>query len=437
MKNKNKLIMIVSILVLVLSVAISSYAIYRSSSKGTSKLRTAAWKIKVNNNSITTSNTFSFNLNDAEWTHSTNITPTNNTIATIAPGSIGTYELEIDTDGTEVDVEYTISIVVKEGNNVVDLSSINPNLTIGLYSNDELLSNPLNDYIKAGQSKDLAIKIIWNYVDDEEANTNDINLESSNYSIEVTVTTKQKPMTAAEKISATKGLVTNAGAKRYIGPNPDNYVYFNCSTNSIEEMNDSTCEKWRIIGVYDDQLKIIKASSIGGFEYRDDWWNDNDWETGSLNSYLNGDYYNNLNNNAKSLIDDGIWYTGACDGLNLSANTAYTCAKGNQSNNKIGIMSYYEFLYAAESTCYNTSAINYYNGCGENDWLYQDNGTDIWTITPNSRNSSAALAIEDKGSINLNGITSNTFDVYPSLYLKPTVKLAEGTGKENNPYKLQ
>ena len=54
---------------------------------------------------------------------------------------------------------------------------------------------------------------------------------------------------------------------RYIGANPNNYVYFNC--NDYNNQSDSTCEKWRIIGVFknitkadgakEDLVKIVRA----------------------------------------------------------------------------------------------------------------------------------------------------------------------------------
>ena len=40
---------------------------------------------------------------------------------------------------------------------------------------------------------------------------------------------------------------------RYIGANPNNYVYFNCS--DYNNQSDSTCEKWRIIGVFKNMTK--------------------------------------------------------------------------------------------------------------------------------------------------------------------------------------
>ena len=62
---------------------------------------------------------------------------------------------------------------------------------------------------------------------------------------------------------------------RYIGANPNNYVYFNCSdyTNPTAD----TCEKWRIIGVFnnvtksdgskENLIKIIRNDSLGDFKW--------------------------------------------------------------------------------------------------------------------------------------------------------------------------
>ena len=87
------------------------------------------------------------------------------------------------------------------------------------------------------------------------------------------------------------GGITNISAPReyrYIGPNPDNYVQFNN-------------ELWRIIGIFDGKLKIIRKDSIGIIA----WDNkpsgtgiassngSNDWSDSALQEVLNnGPYYN-------------------------------------------------------------------------------------------------------------------------------------------------
>ena len=48
----------------------------------------------------------------------------------------------------------------------------------------------------------------------------------------------------------------DGGNIRYYGANPNNYIYFNCSDYSNQ--TSSTCETWRIIGVFDGKIKINK-----------------------------------------------------------------------------------------------------------------------------------------------------------------------------------
>ncbi|MBQ9318259.1 MAG: hypothetical protein IJR82_01320 [Bacilli bacterium] len=56
---------------------------------------------------------------------------------------------------------------------------------------------------------------------------------------------------------------------RYIGDNPNNYVYFNCDT--LDNQNSDTCEIWRIIGVFDvddgtgnyeQRIKLVRGSAL-------------------------------------------------------------------------------------------------------------------------------------------------------------------------------
>ena len=62
---------------------------------------------------------------------------------------------------------------------------------------------------------------------------------------------------------------------RYIGDNPDNYVYFNCS--DYTNQSKSTCEKWRIIGLFnnitksdgtkENLIKIIREDRLEDFRW--------------------------------------------------------------------------------------------------------------------------------------------------------------------------
>ena len=60
----------------------------------------------------------------------------------------------------------------------------------------------------------------------------------------------------------------DAGNIRYYGASPNNYIYFNCS--DYNNQSSSTCELWRIIGVFDGKVKLMRNDSIGTMEYDND-----------------------------------------------------------------------------------------------------------------------------------------------------------------------
>ena len=70
-----------------------------------------------------------------------------------------------------------------------------------------------------------------------------------------------------------------AGNIRYYGADPNNYIFFNCSDYSNQ--SSSTCETWRIIGVFDGNVKIMRNENIGIMAY------DNDNEDTYLQSIAN------------------------------------------------------------------------------------------------------------------------------------------------------
>ena len=94
---------------------------------------------------------------------------------------------------------------------------------------------------------------------------------------------------------------------RYIGADPNNYVYFNCSDYSNPTAD--TCELWRIIGVFnnvtkgdgskENLVKIIRADSLGNYSWdykkngvgtsTDD--GSNDWSDSQLMMMLNPTNY--------------------------------------------------------------------------------------------------------------------------------------------------
>ena len=95
---------------------------------------------------------------------------------------------------------------------------------------------------------------------------------------------------------------------RYIGANPNNYVYFNCS--DYNNPTADTCELWRIIGVFnnvtksdgskENLVKIIRADSLGtylwdfkrgGVGTSTTDYGSNDWSDSQLMMMLNPTSY--------------------------------------------------------------------------------------------------------------------------------------------------
>ena len=128
--------------------------------------------------------------------------------------------------------------------------------------------------------------------------------------------TIEKPLTAAQMIAnlynnSNKTAITNNsityqyntthnlmkdvdGNIRYYGASPNNYIYFNCSDYS--KQSSSTCELWRIIGVFEDKIKIMKNEGVGKYLFDNTKcsglcsYGKNDWSTSRLMKLLNSGY---------------------------------------------------------------------------------------------------------------------------------------------------
>lgn len=88
----------------------------------------------------------------------------------------------------------------------------------------------------------------------------------------------------------------DSGNIRYYGASPNNYIYFNCSDYSNQSSR--TCEIWRIIGVFDGKIKLIRNESIGDMTYDND---EEDTYLKSISSYSDSNkVVKKLSNNEKN-----------------------------------------------------------------------------------------------------------------------------------------
>ena len=234
---------------------------------------------------------------------------------------------------------------------------------------------------------------------------------------------------------------------RYIGATPNNYVTFNN-------------ELWRIIGVFtvedgtgnqEQRIKIVRNEKLSS----DMAWDSNEateWSTATLNTYLNGDYYNGLDATSKSMVADTKYYLGGNDINYAGAETYYNWERGTRVysgrstswNGKIALMypSDYSYTYAlgVDNTCYNDGT---YNGCGKssgktNGWIYNTNSNSSeWLLLPYSGSSDGAFFMDGSGYVDCSfGNDAFSHGVRPSLYLVSNIKIDSGDGSEQNPYQL-
>ena len=152
-----------------------------------------------------------------------------------------------------------------------------------------------------------------------------------------------------------------AGNVRYYGANPNNYIYFNCDDYSNQ--TSSTCEVWRIIGVFDGKIKLIRNSVIGLYSWDtsastvssgngyNQWGENGDYKGADLMKLLNPGYSDNtdLNSSGTSIkVNNSLYYnagSGTC--YNGKSNATTTCdftmtgLKNDQTRNLISKTLYY------------------------------------------------------------------------------------------------
>ena len=231
---------------------------------------------------------------------------------------------------------------------------------------------------------------------------------------------------------------------RYIGANPHNYVTFNN-------------ELWRIIGVFtvedgngntEQRIKIVRNEKLSS-NMAWDSNNVNEWSTATLNTYLNGDYYNGLEATSKSMIADTKYYLGGSNTNSGGAETYYNWERGTTVysghstswNGKIALMypSDYSYTYAlgVDNACY-TDGLDCDGSSGKtNGWIYNTNSNSYqWLLSPRSDNSNLASFLSASGYVSASRSYSSN-GVRPSLYLVSNIKIDSGEGTEQSPYQLK
>ena len=237
----------------------------------------------------------------------------------------------------------------------------------------------------------------------------------------------------------TSSLANSAGdnSYRYAGANPNNYVCFGSDTSPCPSDN-----LYRIIGVFTNQVKLIKASNLGSYV-----WNSNGtntWTNSSLNtSILNGTYLNGLESKWSNLISFYNWKINGMSSENglSTPKTVYNYEVGSNSSSttysaKIGLIYVSDYAFATSQN-YWTTNLSSYNNVVDNNWV--SIGVSEWTISrnTNSTSNSSVFNIGNTGRIYSSDVLINPSKVIrPVFYLNSNVTYISGTGTESDPFRI-
>ncbi len=282
-----------------------------------------------------------------------------------------------------------------------------------------------------------------------------------------------------------------AGNIRYYGASPNNYVYFNC-----DSYPSTNCELWRIIGVFDGKIKLMRNSTIGSYSWDtsasavNSGYGVNEWSQADLMKLLNpghesesvggslyynsksGTCYSGQSNATKScnftstgikndvtrnMIAETTWNLGWWDTSSIYSNVMYEKERGttvisNPSDGitrtttwtgKIALPYPSDYGYATDlSKCsqvlYNYASSTDSYACRSNDWMYPILGTSNWgrLLTPVSDYADVAFDVNSMSYVNSGHRVCNAYGVAPVLYLGSDQDIVSGDGLQSNPYKL-
>ena len=270
---------------------------------------------------------------------------------------------------------------------------------------------------------------------------------------------------------------------RYYGSNPNNYVSFNN-------------ELWRIIGVFGDNVKLVRKDNLGLLSWDSSessvnvGFGVNEWSQSDLKNYLNTMYYggtsetcyngennrtttcptNTIDETSKSLIDYHTWNTGAPNINKLYNSTTssydtvefYKAERGNETGKictgdecndtvtrtiewtgYIGLPYVTDYAYASSENDCNTKIDQSSTcKCKNNNWMHYGTTMDIedgtWFMSPGAGNNNANLVWYVNGDGNVsNNLAGNPLSVFPTIYLKSNILIESGKGTSSNPYILK
>ena len=220
---------------------------------------------------------------------------------------------------------------------------------------------------------------------------------------------QQVPTPVADKLLAGVGnngkIDTTDSEQTFItGTNPNNYIWY-------------SGKLWRAVSIdpSDNSVKLVTQWNISALPYNAA--NNTTFEGSYMEQWLNDTsvdgFLGNLREPDKFIKTDSVW--------NATSTTETTKpAKTTMVTDAVGLLNIYEYTMSYKNATYETGYLN--------------NSLYWWTLTPYSTSSVRGV---DTYGIVYSFSPTNSIGSRPSINLKSAVKIIDGDGTSNNPYRLQ
>ena len=239
----------------------------------------------------------------------------------------------------------------------------------------------------------------------------DGNYSGQVFSGKLRVEVSQERPTVAETLLANipKDNLYDDGIDTFItGEDPNNYIWY-------------SGKLWRAVSVNKEAntTKLVTQWNISAINYNPD--NQTNFEGSYMEEWLNDTsvdgFLGNLRNYGDFIVTDAVW-DAPLDATSLGS---ITRPNGTTTVSKaVGLLNIYEYQTSYTGTTYG-------NG-------YLNNGLTWWTLTPYS--SSDVRGVSGYG-VAYNKTPADSYGVRPSINLKSSVRIVDGNGTIENPYRLE
>ncbi len=216
---------------------------------------------------------------------------------------------------------------------------------------------------------------------------------------------------------------------RYAGAsaNVNNYVCFGSDVSTCPFSN-----LYRIIGVFNGQVKLIKNTSLRSYDWTGS--SSNAWSSSTLNTEtLNGTYLSGLSSTWQNKIATTTWYVGGYSTDSVTPATFQDAeSTGTTYSAKIGLMYVSDYGFAASPDYWTTELCNYEPSKSSN-WM--NISLTEWTISRRSDTTYTAFTVWFSGYVDSYGVGTSR-DVRPVFYLTSSTQYVSGSGTSSDPIRI-